>query len=408
MVPGRVPVSSRARRSTAAALALTVLGISPALAQEAGTTTPTSAPPWVDVGTHMTYHLAQATLPSGVYELVEDPSGPLTDPPTGKRYRESYTGAVSGGADGSGATGSGQGAIQHLVVAFDGDDVLMTTSLFVDDPMTGTKVPGPAQVVRASAASPNGLWVAPATLAAYRTSGVPGKLVLDGSLALGGTTYQTVSVVDPTAGSYSLLGYDAATGALLQSAIRSQPQDGGGAILGTAELAGIRRVSMPGLGAAVPAWLTPTTTLRYAGTQRWTNTFDGSSQDFAARLDVSFPEVGSDWARFTTRTTVTMLTDVEGTGEGLAAGAGPYWYDPAALAAMTEGQVLDTDPVTGQTLTVARVVQGATGPVVVIGSRMAGVEGETAWDVGTGVMLAQAVSTQATGITTHVELQAMP
>lgn len=118
--------------------------------------------------------------------------------------------------------------------------------------------------------------------------------------------------------------------------------------------------------------------------------------------------IDPNWARFATRATVTMLSPVEAAGEGVVSGAGSYWYDPAALAAMTQGQVLDSDPVTGQTVTVSRVVQGSTGPVVVIGMALDGVQGESAWDVATGVMLAQSQSTQANGISTQVELQSMP
>jgi hypothetical protein len=360
------------------------------------------------VGTQVAYHVAQATLPGGVYELVEDPAGPLADPATGKRYRESYGGAGTGEGAGN---GSGQGIVQVAVAAIDGTDVLLSTSSVLDDPVSGTKYMSPAQVSRSAAAAPGLPWVHPEILAGY-LSGPAGqlgqRLVLTGELSLAGTAYQTVSVVDPTAGSYSLATYDVATGVLLQSASRTQSQTGGPAMLGTLELRGIRQAAFPGLGAAVPGWLTRSTTLRYAGSQRWTNTFDGSWQEFPATLEVTFPEVGPNWARFATRTAVTMLTEVEGSGEGIAAGAGPYWYDPTALASMTEGQVLDSDPVTGQTVTVSRAAQGASGPTVAIGVRLDGIEGETVWDVTTGVMLAQSSSTQASGIASQVQLQSMP
>ncbi len=408
-MPGRVPAPSRLRWSSAATLALTVLVVSPGAAQDLGSqASPTGAPPWVDIGTQVSYHVAQATLDGGVYELVEDPNGPLTDPTTGTRYRESYGGTAT--AQGSG-TGSGQGILQIAVAGFDGSDVLLSTSSVLDDPISGTRYLVPAQVRRSSAASPGLPWVHPEVLAGYRTgqtAQVGQRLVLTGELTLGGTTYQTISVVDPTAGSYTLMTYDAATGVVLQSASRTQSEAGGPAALGTLELRGIRQPGLPGVGAAVPAWLTPAATLRYAGTQRWTNTFDGSYQDFPATLEVTFPEVGPTWARYASRTAVTMLSEVAEAGEGVVAGAGPYWWDPTALAAMTQGQVLDTDPVTGQTVTVSQLAQGAAGPAVLIETRLPGVQAQSAWDVSTGVMLGQVVSTQATGIATQVELQAMP
>lgn len=408
-VSGRVPAPSRLRWSSATALALLVLVVPSAQAQDAGVQAPpTSAPGWVAVGTQVSYEVVQATLQGGVYELIEDPNGPLTDPSTGKRYRESYGGTATGQRSGN---TSSAGILQFSVAALDGTDVLISTTSVNDDLISGTKYTGPAQVSRSAAATPGFPWVHPEILAGYRTGQVGQlgqRLVLTGELTLGGTTYQTVSIVDPSAGAHSLMTYDAATGLVLQSSSRTQSQPGGPAMLGTFELRGVRNVALPGLGAAVPSWLTRSTTLTYAGTQRWTNTFDGSFQDFPVTLEVTFPEVGPNWARFATSTTVTMLSPVEATGEGVVSGAGSYWYDPAALAAMTQGQVLDSDPVTGQTVTVARMAQGPNGPAVVISAILPGVQSESLWDVATGVLLAQSHSTQASGIATQVELQSMP
>jgi hypothetical protein len=64
--------------------------------------------------------------------------------------------------------------------------------------------------------------------------------------------------------------------------------------------------------------------------------------------------------------------------------------------------------VTGQTITVSQVGQGAGGPAVLVETRLPGVQAQAEWDVTTGVMLSQAVSTQATGISSAVQLQAMP
>lgn len=369
---------------------------------------PTSPPSWVTRGTQLSYQVGQATLQGGLYELIEDPNGPLVDPSTGKRYRESYGGTPTGQGSGN---SSSEAIVQFSVAALDGTDVLLTSWSVNDDLVSGTRYLGPAQTTRSPAAAPGFPWIHPDLLAGYRTGHVGQwghRLVLAGELTLGGTTYQTVSLVEPTAGSYSLVTYDVATGVVLQSSSRVQSQTGGPAMLGLFELRGIRQAPLPGLGSAVPAWLTRSTTLRYAGTQRWTNTFDGTWQDFPARVEVTFPEVGPDWARFTANTVVTMLSDVPSTHDGIAAGAGPYWYDPTALAAMTEGQVLDSDPLTGQTIRVSRVVQGPTGSAVVLSVSLPGVEADTAWDVTTGVMLARSSSTRANGIATHVELQSMP
>ena len=69
---------------------------------------------------------------------------------------------------------------------------------------------------------------------------------------------------------------------------------------------------------------------------------------------------------------------------------------------MSAGQVLDTDPWTGLTITASQIGQGPNGPALVIGLSMPGVQSETHYDVGTGVMLAQAVSIRNSGVTTRI------
>ncbi len=67
-------------------------------------------------GTRITHYTSVATVASGSYELIEDPSGPLHDPVTGKRYRESFTST----APPAGGTGSGDGFFETTVAAVDG------------------------------------------------------------------------------------------------------------------------------------------------------------------------------------------------------------------------------------------------------------------------------------------------
>jgi len=52
--------------------------------------------------------------------------------------------------------------------------------------------------------------------------------------------------------------------------------------------------------------------------------------------------------------------------------------------------------------------EGPNGPAVVIGLAMPGVQSETHHGVGTGVMLAQAVSITSSGLTTRIQIRQMP
>jgi hypothetical protein len=151
--------------------------------------------------------------------------------------------------------------------------------------------------------------------------------------------------------------------------------------------------------------------LQYTGTYEQGNPFDPASPPITATLAArtTFTDVGAAWALYSTESTVTMGgVPQAATSTGVTGGAGFVWWDPAALAAMTAGQVLDTDPVTGQTVTATAAGTGTGGPTVTIVSALRGVTFESVYDVTTGVMLSNTISTESSGITTRASLQQMP
>ena len=150
--------------------------------------------------------------------------------------------------------------------------------------------------------------------------------------------------------------------------------------------------------------------LGYTGTTTITNPIDPSLVSrWPTEATVTFPQVGATWATYALRT-LTSVDGVRSQGgrDGVTSGTGLFWWAPAALAAMTPGEVLDSDPVTGLQLTVGSAGSGPAGPTVDIESRMPGMAGRLTYDVGSGVLMRYQVETQSNGTSFDLSLQAMP
>ncbi len=403
------PLRRRSLGATATGLVLIALAGATGPASAAAPTPPPGRPPaWVVTGTRITHYSMVATVGAGSYELVEDPNGPLVDPATGKHYRESFTAGVPT----EGVTGSGDGFAETTVVGVDDGGVTLSRTYYANDPLSATVYVGASSGERVTAADRvDGLWIHPDTLATLRTDNTTGFLVLHGPVTAGGREYQTVSIVRPTPGAYAFFAYDTTTGVLVASALRTATQPGGPLDMSYSELRGVRQLALPGLGAAAPAWVGRRPQLQYTGTYEMANPLDPATPPVTASFSsrASFTDVGTTWAQYSTEATVTLAgTPTTSSNTGATGGAGPYWWDPAALATMTAGQVLDTDPVTGQTVTVTAVGVGPLGPAVTIASALPGLASEAVYDVATGVMLSSLVTTQSWGTTLRASLTQMP
>ncbi len=150
-----------------------------------------------------------------------------------------------------------------------------------------------------------------------------------------------------------------------------------------ARLVDVRQRDLPGLGAPVPAWVIPGTALVYQGEATVTNPFDpsGFGMGWPVEVVVTLDEVGTSWATFRS----TTATDFEGYVErsetaGATGSTGLYWYDPASLAAMTPGTLLDEDPVTTARLS----VESADGSNVTLLTEAPGVTARATYEVASG------------------------
>lgn len=372
-------------------------------------------PDWVQAGTRVTGYAAGAAVASSNYQLIEDPAGPYRDPVTGKHYRKTdETGEPVGGA-------SGDGFYQIDVLAVEGADVVVDYTLYGIDRTLSILSPQPVRGWRQQGGALDGVWVNPDYLATLQTGDLGALLVLRGPYELNGTTYDTVSIVNPTPGAYASFTYDRPSGVLVASTTRTSGQASpvrlpgdvpprAADALGISRFVATRQLDMPGLGSPAPAWVSRTPGLTYAGATTITNPFDPSLQvAWPTQASVTFPEVGATWASYSLRT-VTDAGGVQSTSgrDGVAGGTGLFWWAPEALAGMVQGQVLDRDPVTDFQLTVGSRGMGPGGPTLDIDTGMPGNAGRLTYDMGTGVLLRYQVQTQSTGTTIDLSLQAMP
>ncbi len=372
-------------------------------------------PEWVRPGTRVTGWAAGAAVSTSGYQLIEDPDGSYEDPTTGKRYRKTDESGESVG----GASGDGYYVID--VVAVEGDDVVVDYTLYGIDRTLGVLTPRPIRGWRQPGGTLDGVWVNPAFLETLRTGDVGGLLVLRGPYELNGTTYDTISIVNPTPGAYASATYDRASGLLIASTTRTAGQAGpvrlpgqdpprAADALGVSRFVSTRSLDLPGIGSRVPAWVSTSSGLRYAGATVITNPFDPSIVvTWPTEATVSFPRVGDTWADYELRTLTTVGgAQTQGGRDGVTSGTGLFWWSPDALAEMAPGQVLDTDPVTGLQTTVGSQGSGPAGPTIDIETSMPGSFGRVTYDVGTGVMLRYLSQTQSDGTTIDLVLQGMP
>lgn len=171
-------------------------------------------------------------------------------------------------------------------------------------------------------------------------------------------------------------------------------------------LVDMRQVSLPGLNGQNPEWARRGTTLRYHGTQNFTNPVAPAtgSMDAGVAMQVRFPEVGEDWAHYIAELQSQMPGAPTSRVEAVCGPTGGYWIAPDALKGLRANQVLDEDRVTRfQT----RVVE-ADGRQVTIVAEGPGMRTTSTYDTRSGALVEFMVETPASGYTTKLRLDQVP
>jgi len=370
-------------------------------------------PGWVQPGTRLTFYGAAASVAQSGYTYVEDENGDWEDPATGKRYRRTDEGDNPEDMP----TAAGEAFTQTDVLAVEGTDVVLATTLYSIDLIARQYTLTPLGGSRQAGTVVDGAWVNPEALRQVLTTGYGDLMVLHGPYVLGGTTYDAISFVAQSGGAYQSSTYDLGSGALLSTNSSTKGADSpihgpldnpqGNVQLSLTRLVGVRQRSLPGTGAPPPAWVASTPQLTYSGTYTQANPVDPGAGTwvYPMRSTIAFGEIGSTWAAFTSHTVIDVNGYEQPTdGAGVTGSTGLYWYDPATLATMSPGDLVDEDPVTGARVSVESVAPGASGTLVTLATAMDGVTVRAGYDRDSGVLLTLEIVQAVTGGTIQLQL----
>lgn len=346
-------------------------------------------PGWVTPGLRLSWYGEAASVQTSYYTYVEDANGDWEDPVTHKRYRQTEEDEMP--------TAAGRAYTQTDVIAVNGDDVILSTTMIGIDMENGALSIIPLWGGPCAGAAVDGAWVRPDLLAGVGSGGTTELRVLRGDYDLWGRSVPSVAFMSKGEGTYASTVFDEASGTLIASTSRAKgagsPVHGpvdlpeGNVLIAWTRLAAVRQRDMPGLTGRLPEWVRPGLVLRYTGSTTVTNPFDpsGFSASWPVEATVTIDEAGAGWATFASTTSVDYDGYVDSSYATGATGAvGQYWYTPEAIGELSEGDALDDDPLTGARLTVDQVGADA----VTLRLEMNGVSAASTYDRASGAMTA--------------------
>ena len=315
------------------------------------------APFWLREGVKITYYSAAASIPDTRHLYYRDDKGGWVDA-QGNHYRREET---SGSA--------GHGYTEVTIAGLDNAGVALDIrSLGI------TNVNGPIRAIGSFAAvgrpaTTGDWWMHPDFLATISDGETDGISVRRMPYIVRGVTYDAIrfqydrpdakraSVYDLATGILLYAG-TAASGALSGSVTRDLGRGTQG-ILSQSTFVGYRELSFPWANDPPPAWVRTLRSVSFEGSEAVI--LPGSPVfPFAVSSVFRVSARGDRWVRYTASDTVASVPGLpprvsEADRISGAAQFGGIWIPPAALARLRQGQLLDTDPITGSRITVAAV-----------------------------------------------------
>jgi hypothetical protein len=285
-----------------------------------------AAPAWVKEGVRVSYYAASATLPADRFYYYRDAKGDV--------QRGDNPGPAGGGP------------MQYTCVAMGPGKVIGNIMLFVEDITTGVKVPSPGGIA-VDVPGVGAVWANPQALARADRFHGEGLTVTKMSYPLDGTTYRALHMHYVSDSAVTDETYDLDSGVMLyyQHAVLSA--DRRSTQLAMEKYLGRRQTRVPGEAKSAPDWAMAAFRLRYEGAVRVL--MQGSPVfPMPTSLDLRKTDGSARWSRYNIHKVTQGLApgDAEmvcGVGEV----CGGVWMPPSALQAMTQGQILDEDNVTG-------------------------------------------------------------
>ncbi len=300
-------------------------------------------PPWLREGVRFVQYLISGSVPQDKYRYFSDEHGGWVDQ-HGNRY--SFEAAQGTG---------GQGITVVDVVAIAGHEVAVVRESFS---MIGDSIlPMTKQGVTGGLAYWDELFVNPAFLATVQETNLPGLMIIRGPFTLGETTYSAIRFQTETAASRYAQVYDLNTGICLFAGLSGLGTSGDslsqmGTPTGTvsviqASLLHVRELNIPWLQGELSQVSQSIRRMHYDGYTMFTTT--------------SFPLQTKLWQSYQTKessprwiaqkvTSTTEGYEVFATEKAIISGIaqfGGVFIPPLALSILAEGQIIDTDPVTG-------------------------------------------------------------
>lgn len=262
-------------------------------------------------------------------------------------------------------------------------------------------IAGGAIAARGNAVSIGIYWIHPRLLALLGTEGAPGQRegirIERGPYPFQGRQVESVTIHAEYPMGLDRTVYDSVSGFLIFRSTSSRVE-GERTAVSHLLLLGARRVGVPWLADAPPAWVAKGTQLHYRGSST-AMTSMGALPSRAVAMTIRIGEVTDGVASG-------QVTTAFDTGTGLPAPPGveervfasgmfdPIWISPASLARLRAGQVLDEDPVTR----IRTIFEGAQGGVAAILEQGPSESVQYIYDGGNGMLAGiRSVRQEATG-----------
>jgi hypothetical protein len=320
------------------------------------------APNWVRQGVRMTYWSAVASIPGTRYVYEEDENGEWEDK-AGKHYSPREIQGLGVG-----------GYTQIDVVALDGASaVIEVTSFGLNVANNRVSINGAGGAVGYPGAGGD-WWLSPQVLARVENARGPGFRILRMPYVVQNTTFNAIRF-QVTASGFNAWNYDLETGILLHMGTSSigtvsGPRPvGEGPATGTtmitlARIMSVRTPTLPWASSPAPDWVGRTRVLRYEG--QVTISVPGASTLAPARISVTFERQsgGRNWGRY-----IQAISSPLGSQRTVRvagpAQVGGLWVHPSVLRQLRSGQVLDTDSITSEVVSVGQIGRTPQGHEVV-------------------------------------------
>lgn len=308
----------------------------------------TPPPAWIAPGLRLSFHTLAGTLPAGEHEFEIDPEGRWVDA-GGNRYKRTEVGG----------TGS-VGFLQANVVAMADKKVAMQMLFYLCDggdetaPIETTEF---GNVVDASCGGD--LWLHPDRLQRLLAEGAQGLVVRRIDHTIDQVTYRAVLLFWPRAGGRSVWIYDLDSGVLLYASdiaksgrrmSRSGEQlSAGASVIRFTVFRASRQIDTPWAKQPVPPAVLQARGFDFRGRLSVRPVATDTALPFDLRFDVT--QRGDDWFACKLVAADTMPGfETRVRSNHLLTG---LWVPPAACEVLQSGQVLDRDPVTKVTVSVA-------------------------------------------------------